>query len=244
MEYIFQVNDRMEDEKQIEYNNDYSIGSIAYDNNYLDQVNGNKNNKQNVNIENNQDSSEITYFNKISICFNSYTKLDKIIPEDVGFSTLNDIIGYEEVPYKFKSKAKIINIMPKDFRDMVRLFCHSCQRALDGKFGDDYQCDKCGESQNCRYTYIFKLYLKDSSTSKDLQVIIYDKNGEYFLNMTPTQFLTNKNNSRLQIEKKLNELIEKDIEIDLCIMSYYINSPSERLYQMFGTKLILLNLSC
>jgi hypothetical protein len=111
---------------------------------------------------------------------------------------------------------KIKSIEPKDGKDFIKKCCIVCKSELS----EDY-CKKCNIDLLCKsYVFAFKLYIVDQNNDV-IQVLVYNKEAETFLNMTVIECV--EENKYEELEKKVKYLMKENNFIYGNIISYFKN---------------------
>lgn len=169
------------------------------------------------------------YIEHLSPIITITTKVDY---SQAPITPLSEIIHNPVIPYKYRTRAKVVDYYPKQIEEFTR--------------PNKIPQTPSSSSILQEYRYLFQIKLVDETGSNALTLFLFDKEAEYFLQIAPCNLHENTTTKRL-IEKKITELIQSSDLKDFCLLSYRVpptssveasaNGNSNTRFSIFGTML-------
>ena len=131
-------------------------------------------------------------------------------------STVQEVASCNKVPFKYRTRAKVIDYFPKNIEE----FCKAIPNS----------------NSHQEYKYLFQIKLLDEATNTSLIVFVVDKDAEYFLQV-PASNLVENTVSKQIIEKKIQKLLSPNSVADICLVAYHGKSSEVR-FNLFGTTIL------
>ncbi|CAG8580636.1 4183_t:CDS:10 [Funneliformis mosseae] len=168
-----------------------------------------------------------------------------ICGKEIELTEIDDIKVHPEPANFFRTRGRVISVMPPNFEDFSQPYCHRCNKIIHIKGCEN--CTKCSRGLK-RFKYKFGLLFEDELGVGTLPVLITKGDANTFLeglppvNLYQNQTVLQKLKGRMQ--KLLGNVLESQAGcgplIDFCVRTYEIedeNGNFKRIYRMFNTVL-------
>ncbi|GBC08351.1 hypothetical protein RclHR1_08050007 [Rhizophagus clarus] len=164
---------------------------------------------------------------------------------NIKFTDIDDIKDCPEPVGLFRTRGRVISVIPSNFEDFSRPYCHGCNKVMN--FAECKNCTQCSERLK-EFKYDFGLLFEDELGAGTLPVLITDEDANTFLDGLPPVNLC-KNPIVLQkLKDRMHRLLGNVLNsqascgplIDFCVMSYEVKDEYDkpiRIYKMFDTTL-------
>ncbi|RIA88321.1 hypothetical protein C1645_877472 [Glomus cerebriforme] len=161
---------------------------------------------------------------------------------DIELTDIDDIKDHSEPVGLFRTRGRVISVIPSDFEDFSRPYCHRCNKIMNS--ANCEECTQCSKRLK-GFKYDFSLLFENELGVGTLPVLITEEDANTFLEGLPPVNL-HKNPIFLQkLKDRMRRLLGNVLMsqagcgplIDFCVMYYEINENNNliRIYKMFNT---------
>eukprot|EP00007_Cunea_sp_BSH-02190019_P000346 CAMPEP_0174233840 /NCGR_PEP_ID=MMETSP0417-20130205/3774_1 /TAXON_ID=242541 /ORGANISM="Mayorella sp, Strain BSH-02190019" /LENGTH=475 /DNA_ID=CAMNT_0015312121 /DNA_START=90 /DNA_END=1517 /DNA_ORIENTATION=+ len=135
----------------------------------------------------------------------------------------------------FRTFVRVLGHEPKDVRDFVRPFCHSCSGLLPFRCNAKLlTCQKCNiDCPEPAYSYLFKLHVEDATGH--LTILVAGLDGDCFFTRPPSNLYRDAE-LVTRIQTFLSDMLTPGRWLECLVRSYVPSGETkERKYRMFET---------
>ncbi|CAB4405636.1 unnamed protein product [Rhizophagus irregularis] len=162
---------------------------------------------------------------------------------NIKLTDIDDIKDCPEPVGLFRTRGRVISVIPSNFEDFSRPYCHRCNKIMN--FAEYENCTQCFKKLKV-FKYDFGLLFEDELGAGTLPVLITNEDANTFLDGLPPVNLY-KNPMVLQkLKDRMHKLLGNVLKsqascgplIDFCVMSYEVEDECNkfiRIYKMFDT---------
>ncbi|KAL1920873.1 uncharacterized protein VTP21DRAFT_11508 [Calcarisporiella thermophila] len=165
-----------------------------------------------------------------------------LVDSDAPLSTFKEIFACDQIVNKFRIRARVVDILPRQLQDFTRPMCRNCDTTYEPRSDiDALSCVVCEKKVQPCYIYRFVLLLEDEESST-MPVIVYGEDACDFLADLPPSNLYQDNAALMNMQECLSTLFdgEKPAFFECYIKSYEALDALGDVrirYRMFGTVL-------